>query len=171
MTSLFLILALALCAAWGLSRRQRVKVIAVVDGDTVGIVTHRGLRARLRLRGIDAPETGQRGAREAKQALEEMVLQRWVSARWHGVDRYGRRVATVFSQGRNVSAELVSQGLVFPTPGSGLTWHSLAPRLALRGVWRPGQPAPRASARRRYRVWGWLCWRLERRARKLKRRR
>ncbi len=119
----------------------RVGVVAVVDGDTLDAQTQEGERVRVRLLGIDAPETakkgvaGECGAEEARAALVALVQGRDVDlvedSRSDAVDRYGRRLGYVEVGGRDVGAELIRSGLVeawWPrsavTPGRGLAYQA-----------------------------------------------
>jgi endonuclease YncB( thermonuclease family) len=55
---------------------------------------------------------GQAFARRAKQAMSELVFGNDVELRPHAIDRYGRTVAMVFVDGRDVGLELIRAGLV-----------------------------------------------------------
>ncbi len=115
------VLALGLSAFLALSlspaqaARRTVKIIRVIDGDTV--VTSD--KATLRLAGIDTPETGSKGragqpfSRAAKAKLERMVRGRRVEMELaeETRDRYGRLLAYIFLKGRLVNLELVEEGL------------------------------------------------------------
>jgi micrococcal nuclease len=100
----------------------RVRVVAVVDGDTLDVKTQEGERLRVRVLGIDAPETAKRdaagecGAAEARAALAALVQDLDVDLvqdlRSDQVDRYGRRLGYVEVEGRDVGAELIRSGLV-----------------------------------------------------------
>jgi micrococcal nuclease len=99
-----------------LTRSQSVLVRYVFDGDTIDVVTI----GRVRLLGIDAPETG-RGfdtpapfAAEARARLEALVLRRWVRLEYDGArtDKYNRRLAYVFTEdGQFVNEVLAREGL------------------------------------------------------------
>jgi len=76
-------------------------VARVIDGDTLQCTDGR----RIRLRGIDAPERGERGHRAATEALRRRVEGRSVTVTPHHMNR-GRIVADVTVEGRNVGQEL-----------------------------------------------------------------
>lgn len=67
----------------------------VMDGDTIEIVDTGGIRTRVRLRDVDAPERGEPGFEAATEALSQRVLGRQIYVTPHARDRYGRLVATI----------------------------------------------------------------------------
>jgi micrococcal nuclease len=91
-------------------------VRAVIDGDTVDVASV----GRVRLLGIDAPElahgydTAAPFAREARERLVSLVLNRWVRLEQEGerFDVYARHLAYVVREdGMFVNAVLVRDGL------------------------------------------------------------
>lgn len=92
-------------------KRQRGAVGYVFDGDTLRL--RGGQESRLRLWGVDAPETDQKGFHEAKIALERITLNRKITFIEIDRDRYGRIVARVFlSDGREVNRMMIESGTV-----------------------------------------------------------
>ena len=92
------------------------KVIKVYDGDTI-LVEGEDLELKIRLAGIDSPETGTRGhkgqpySREAKEKLAKLVEGRTVSLKSHGIGGFNRVLAEVFSGSVNVNLEMIKAGL------------------------------------------------------------
>ena len=90
----------------------------VVDGDTINVGD-----TRVRLEGIDAPESAQmckrangsdwRCGTEATRAMRAMVEDRVVTCRNHGTDIYGRTIATCFVGGVDVDRQMVVLGLAW----------------------------------------------------------
>lgn len=81
----------------------------VVDGDTIDV---EGV-GRIRLVGVNTPERGQPGYREAKDFVKSMCLGRTVQldiddAKRH--DKYGRVLAVVYVDGVNLNRELLRRG-------------------------------------------------------------
>jgi len=74
------------------------KVKEVIDGDTVRLPYNKFVR----LAGVDAPETGTKGAAAAKHKLEELVDDKTISYT-KDAESYGRIVGTVKVRGKNVN--------------------------------------------------------------------
>ena len=85
------------------------KVVKVVDGDTLHVYSNKG-PYKIRLSGIDAPERGQAYGKRAKEHLEFLVAGKQVIAIVESKDRYGRYVASVKVQNKDVCAEMLSAG-------------------------------------------------------------
>ena len=93
------------------------KVTRVVDGDTIK-VSRDGTTINVRLVGIDAPETskrknepGQPFSRKSTKHLASLVLNKSVTVKSYGTDRYGRTLGVVFVGDLNVNLEMVKVGL------------------------------------------------------------
>lgn len=98
------------------------KVIAghvrVIDGDTIDLDG-----VRVRLEGIDAPESGQRCKRRligrwacgtaATQALEGLVEGRSVRCEDRGLDKYGRMLGVCYAGTTDINAWMVRKGLAW----------------------------------------------------------
>jgi micrococcal nuclease len=69
---------------------------------------------RIRLRGIDTPELQEPGGQAARQRLEQLLRQGPVRIVPYGQDIYGRTVADVFVDGRNVAEVLRNEGYTKP---------------------------------------------------------
>jgi micrococcal nuclease len=101
---------------WELSAQTwKAKVVRVADGDSIE-VKKGSQRYRVRLFGIDSPEYGQPGGREAGRFTRGMVMGRTVTMRTLDKDRYGRIVALVWSKDRLVNRELVRSGWAWVSP-------------------------------------------------------
>ncbi len=89
-------------------------VVSVGDGDTLR-VRQNGKTLTVRLACIDAPESSQEphGA-QASQALKALVpIGSGVDLRIKTTDRYGRSIAEISRQGRNINQDLVASGAAF----------------------------------------------------------
>src|SRR5262245_47846253 len=76
---------------------QGVSVKWVDDGDTA-IVSNFSSETTLRLFAIDCPEDSQPWGDTATAGLIKMVARRFVYIETHGVDAYGRTLATIYVQ-------------------------------------------------------------------------
>lgn len=114
----------------------------VVDGDTLEI---RGLR--IRLEGIDAPESGQGCGRSwigqwscgttASSHLARLVADKEVTCENRGLDKYGRTLAICFVDGRDINAQMVEDGLAwaFVKYSRAYVAQEERARAARRGIW------------------------------------
>jgi micrococcal nuclease len=117
-----IILSLLLIPA--LSAAEAFTVKHVDDGDTI-ICENRDITIRVRLAGINAPETGrnkkdadQPFSQEAKLVLEKLVLNKVVDIKGYGLDDYNRLLAVVNCGGKNINLEMIRQGMAEVYKGS-----------------------------------------------------
>lgn len=93
----------------------RVRVQWIVDGDTV-IVSKSWSDATIRLDSIDCPEDGQHWGDIAKYGLIKLIGGQDVHLEEHGVDDYGRTLATIYiwhaqkNEWLNVNERMVTLG-------------------------------------------------------------
>ena len=71
------------------------KVTSVADGDTMTVVTSDKKQFKIRLEGIDAPESAQLLGDKSKQALSAKVLGKQVTVTWSKLDVYQRLLAHI----------------------------------------------------------------------------
>lgn len=106
--------------------------ITILDGDTVTLPCeaakgiYPGCAERLRLVGIDAPETGSRARCDAeaaaglaaRAALADLIRGHAIEITRTGRDRYGRTLARLAANGTDVDTAMLATGLAIPyTPG------------------------------------------------------
>jgi len=89
------------------------KVVGVLDGDTVTILDSDLKQHRVRLSGIDAPESGQPFGYVSQVHLSSLCFDKLVTAVCPKVDRYGREVCTVWADGTDVSLSQIRAGLAW----------------------------------------------------------
>jgi endonuclease YncB( thermonuclease family) len=89
------------------------KVVGVVDGDTIWILTSEKRRLEIRLLGIDAPEKRQAFGNKAKQALSDKIHGKDVEVRWKKRGRYGRILGKVFYNKADINLEMIKLGLAW----------------------------------------------------------
>jgi endonuclease YncB( thermonuclease family) len=88
-------------------------VVRVADGDTVTILDSTNTQHRIRLQGIDAPESHQAFGTQSKQSLSQMVFDKDVSVEYQKTDRYGRIVGKILLDGRDIDLEQVKAGMAW----------------------------------------------------------
>jgi micrococcal nuclease len=88
------------------SDKEEFEIKRVIDGDT--IVTEGDLH--IRLFGINTPEKGEKYYQEAKEFLEDLVLNKKVSVKLFGKDKYSRELGILFLDGKNINSELIKNG-------------------------------------------------------------
>jgi micrococcal nuclease len=86
------------------------KVVGIADGDTITVLRNGRDQVKIRLYGIDAPESGQPFGKAAKQNLSSMVYGQPVEVEVMDTDRYGRTVARIFVDGADVNAAQLRSG-------------------------------------------------------------
>lgn len=134
-------LVLATTAAFA-EERQIIGVASVIDGDTIEIHGE-----RIRLFGIDAPESGQpcqradgsrwRCGQQAALALQEHIGQRPVACLQRNTDRYRRAVCRCTLGAEDIGAWLVEQGwaVAYTRYSRDYLVQESSARSARRGVW------------------------------------
>ena len=122
----------------------------VYDGDTLLLLSRKEGSVKIRLYGIDAPEAdGQPYGGAARRVLMYKVLGRVVDADIRERDRYGRAVAVLRLGGRDINAEMVSEGMAWayrqylsgPYASDYIRLEELA-RRRRKGLWRQPNPQP-----------------------------
>ena len=86
----------------------------VLDGDTLTFLPQgQSTSVRVRLDGIDAPESCQPGGEAARDAMIRLAMRKTVQVREFGQDHYGRQVAQVSIDGVDLGAEMVRTGMAW----------------------------------------------------------
>jgi len=125
---IFLIAAIMCLPTTTLLARKPIRTVdgivtQITDGDTVKLETEEGTKLKIRLYGIDAPETekinhrtgavskaGQPYGEEAYKALKSKMLDSKVKVDIMAIDRYKRMVGIVYLNNRNINLEMVKEG-------------------------------------------------------------
>ncbi|BCS51765.1 thermonuclease family protein [Geobacter sp. SVR] len=137
-------------------------VTKVSDGDTLQVTDPLGTKVKVRLYGVDAPETqksnkktgriskpGQPYGEEAFQALLGKTFRMNVRLDVMDIDRYKRTVGIVWVNGRNINREMVLEGFAWayrqyldrPHASEYLAAEEHA-RKAKLGLWQQDNPQP-----------------------------
>lgn len=86
----------------------------VMDGDTLLLVPQGQKEpVKVRVDGIDAPESCQPGGEAARDAMIRLAMRKTVQVREFGQDHYGRQVAQVSIDGVDLGAEMVRTGMAW----------------------------------------------------------
>lgn len=157
MRALFALLALLLpiapdCHA---ARFTAGVVLTVYDGDSILLATNDGSHLKMRLYGIDAPETpkpdipGQDFAVAAKRTLKRKIMGRRISAEVMDIDQYHRSIAIIRYNSRDVNREMVAEGMAWAYRqylrgpyASEYTGAEDRARSMRVGLWRATKPIP-----------------------------
>ena len=89
------------------------RCVGVSDGDTITVRADGQSKTRIRLYGIDAPESKQDFGRRAKEHLSGLVFGEVVEIEDMGADRYGRTVAVVRVGDINANEEMLKAGMAW----------------------------------------------------------
>lgn len=153
-------------------REATGRVSKVADGDTITVLSEQGQKLKIRLLGIDAPETNQKHGKAAGSWLREQLLDQQVLLQIVETDRYQRHVAKVLAKAvdcktatcpleRDINLELVKLGHAWwyerysnNQPIADQTAYPRAQQLAKRnrmGLWAHPDPIPPWEFRRQQR--------------------
>ena len=87
------------------------KVVSVHDGDKLRVLNAGGSQHRVRLQGIDSPETKHAFGTKARNRLADLTMGKAVAVEVNGRDRYGRTLGTVEAAGQDVNRQMVADGM------------------------------------------------------------
>ncbi len=138
------------------------RVVGVADGDTLTVLDAGNRQTRVRLLGIDAPESRQAFGEVSKRNLSDLVFNKHVVIEYEKTDRHGRTLGKVVVGDRDVNLLQVK---------GGLAWHykyyqdeqsstdrrlyaeaETEARAARRGLWADSNPTPPWDFRRGKRI-------------------
>ena len=139
-------------------RTVTATITKITDGDTVQAVTPEGTKLKVRLYGIDAPETakgkipGEPFGADARDYLAALVSRKTVQVEIRDIDRHRRMVAVLWLGEQNVNLEMISAGMA-EAYGEYLKQPYRAPFLQAeqeakargRGIWSQGSNYERPS--------------------------
>ena len=89
------------------------RIVKVADGDTVTVLDETNTQHKIRLQGIDAPESRQAFGTQSKKSLSEMVFGREVTVTYEKTDQYGRLLGKILLDGRDINLEQVRNGMAW----------------------------------------------------------
>lgn len=87
------------------------KALRVIDGDTIEFLNNQENKIyKLRLFGIDAPESKQSYGKESKEYLESLITKQDIRIQIKSKDKYQRLVGIIFLGKKDINKELVRAG-------------------------------------------------------------
>ncbi|MDB0198866.1 nuclease, partial [Acinetobacter baumannii] len=89
------------------------KVVGVTDGDTITVLDAQKNQVRIRLANIDAPEKNQPFGSRSKQALSDLVFNKYVYIKESGFDKHNRMIATVMKGNDPINRIMVKDGFAW----------------------------------------------------------
>jgi len=88
-------------------------ITRIVDGDTVVIESDQGIKYKIRLLGIDAPEIKQLYGKEATKYLSNLILGKTLLVIESDKDRYKRLLGKLVLEGHDINLALVKNGMAW----------------------------------------------------------
>ena len=126
------------------------RVVAIADGDTITILDSANTQHRIRLEGIDAPESHQAFGEQSRLSLSGMIFGKDVSVSYQKIDQYGRLVGKIILDGKDINLEQVKAGMAWhykfyedeQTPEDRELYDraEAEARAARRGLWQDPNP-------------------------------
>ena len=126
-------------------------VVSITDGDTIAVMRD-GEQVRVRVEGIDTPESDQAFGAQASAFTSSLLSNKRVAVHVRDVDRYGRLVSRVQVDGIDLSVALVTEGLAWHytqySDDPVLAAAEAQARAAKIGLWSQSAPVPPWEFRR-----------------------
>lgn len=89
------------------------KVVGVKDGDTYVVLTEKKEQFVIRLAAVDCPEKKQNFGQKAKEFSSDQIFGKLVKVRIISKDKYGRNIAYIVYDKKDLSKELLKAGLAW----------------------------------------------------------
>lgn len=128
------------------------KIVGVHDGDTVTLLDASKTQYRIRLTGIDAPESDQAFGERSKQALSRQVFGKVVRIEYTKRDRYHRILGKILLTGADINITQVESGMAWhfkkyesdqsPSDRAKYSGAEVKARAAKLGLWLDKAPTP-----------------------------
>ncbi|KDN11166.1 thermonuclease family protein [Gilliamella sp. Imp1-1] len=122
------------------------KVVKVIDGDTVDILTIKKQKIRVRLLDIDAPESKQAYGNVSRKYLASLIAGKNVFVKENKKDIYKRTLGTIFLNKVNINAKMVEKGYAWAYRYKGVANNKMMVKLETRakqnkkGLWKDKHP-------------------------------
>ncbi len=134
------------------------RVVGVSDGDTITVLDAQKVQHKIRLSGIDAPESSQAFGRRSKEHLSNLVFGQTVTVVAEKSDRYGRTLGKVLVNRQDANLAQVQAGLAWhykkyanQQPSADRASYARTEEHARQnrlGLWRDDNPTPPWDFRR-----------------------
>lgn len=146
----FILAALALSTA--VAQTQQYRVIGIMDGDTVKLLSSSNQQMKCRLFGIDAPEQAMSYGARSKQSLSDMIFQKQVNVAVVDQDQYGRSVCRISLNGVDINKMQLQRGMAWHykrySHDADYSQAESTARQQHLGLWADSNPVPPWSFRR-----------------------
>lgn len=86
------------------------KVVKVIEGDTVHVLDQTSTKHKIRLSGIDAPETKQTFGKKSTQNLSNLIAGKNVEVEFNKRDRHGQIVGKLIKDGQDINLLQIKHG-------------------------------------------------------------
>lgn len=120
------------------------KVVKVIDGDTVDILTNK--KIRVRLLDIDAPERRQAYGNASRKYLASLIAGKTVYVKKNKKDIYQRTLGVIYLKQVNINAKMVEDGFAWAYRFKGVASNKNMEKLELKarqnkkGLWKDKHP-------------------------------
>lgn len=128
------------------------RIIGITDGDTVTLLDASKTQYKIRLQGIDAPESKQPFGQASKRHLSKLLFNRQVVAQCAKTDRYKRKVCVILVEGRDANRSQIKAGMAWwyrkyqneQTPQQRVDYEEAEGKAKAEGIglWREREPIP-----------------------------
>jgi endonuclease YncB( thermonuclease family) len=120
------------------------KVVGVTDGDTITVLDGEKQQHKIRLEGIDTPESHQAFGTQSTKALSEKIFGKQVKVKWEDQDRYRRILGHIYLDDRWINKEMVEEGWAWHykkySTDKALSAAESNSRLKKLGLWKDAKP-------------------------------
>jgi len=114
MKTLSAIIIFGLAGLTAIANTVKGKVVSVVDGNTLEIVSEDSETYKVVLAGIDSPELGQEFGEAAREFLEKVIMDKSIQVQFQGKDRWGNYIGVVYiNKGTDLRKALLTNGLAW----------------------------------------------------------
>jgi endonuclease YncB( thermonuclease family) len=134
------------------------RVVRIADGDTITLLDSSNTQHRIRLQGIDAPESHQDFGTQSRKNLSDMIFDKNVTAICDKTDQYGRQVCKIIFDDKDINLEQVKAGMAWhykeyereqsPADREIYAHAEEGARNARRGLWIDANPVEPSEFRR-----------------------